>query len=48
MRGSNAHPSIVLAAALASFVALAVVAGAAAGPAVDNEHFGPDYETFPD
>ena len=48
MRGSNAHPSIVFAAALASLVALAVAAGAAGGPPVDNEHFGPDYETFPD
>jgi len=35
-------------AALASAVALAVVAGAAGAPPVDNEHFGPDYETFPD
>ena len=48
MRGSHAQPSIVLAAVLASVVGLAVAAAAGGAPPVDNEHFGPDYETFPD
>jgi hypothetical protein len=48
MRRSHAHPSIVLAAMLASVVGLAVATGAVGAAPVDNEHFGPEYETFPD
>jgi len=46
MRGSRPHS--IRPFWLTAVAALAVAAGAAGAPLVDNEHFGPDYDTFHD